>query len=332
MAKQPSKKVKKKEERIKLHKSFRRSYREDYKRELEVPGILEHFAETFKIIFKNWKLFGVLLLLIVLSNMLLVGIMSEESYAQFKDILDETSESLGEEQLAVVPKALLLLSSTITTGGLSTSISDVQGVFAVILLLITWLVTIYLLRHIKAGQKVKLKDALYNACTPLISTFLVFLLVVVQCIPILIFVVFYSTAVQTEFLAKPFYALLFFIFSAVMFLLSGYWLSSSLIALVAVSAPGLYPMKAIHTASDLMAGRRIKFILRIVAVILLLLVVWVIIMMPLIMFDIWVKTFEWSEGIPFIPVCLSIMTVFSVIFISTYLYIYYRWMLNYDKD
>ena len=49
--------------RVRLHKSFRRSYREDYVRDLEVPGIMYHIFATFKIIFKNWKLFLPLLIL-----------------------------------------------------------------------------------------------------------------------------------------------------------------------------------------------------------------------------------------------------------------------------
>ena len=106
-----------------------------------------------------------------------------------------------------------------------------------------------------------------------------------------------------------------------MIILSGYLLSSSLIALVAVSAPGLYPLKALSAASDLMAGRRIKFILRLVAGVLALAIVWVIVMLPLILFDLWMKTFEWTAGIPFVPICLNVMTCFTAIYVAAYLYL-----------
>jgi hypothetical protein len=193
-------------------------------------------------------------------------------------------------------------------------------------------VTIFLLRHRLAGHKVKLRDGLYNAMTPLISSFLVFVVAVFQCIPIFILIVVFSAAVQTEFLATPFYALVFFIFAALMILLSGYLLSSSLIAFVAVSAPGLYPLKALHTASDLMMGRRIKFIIRLIALFLAMIIMWVVVMLPLIVFDLWMKTFEWTNGVPFIPVCLTIMTCFTAIYVTAYLYLYYRWMLKNEKD
>ena len=117
-----------------------------------------------------------------------------------------------------------------------------------------------------------------------------------------------------------------------MIVLSGYLLSSSLIALVAVSAPGLYPMKALGAASDLMMGRRVRFILRLIAGLMAMVVTWVIVMLPLILFDLWMKTFEWTAGVPFIPICLNVMTCFTVIYFTAYLYLYYRWMLNYDEE
>ena len=90
-------------------------------------------------------------------------------------------------------------------------------------------------------------------------------------------------------------------------------------------------MEALNTASDLMMGRRVKFVLRIVALVIILAIVWVIVMLPLILFDLLMKNFEWTAEIPFVPVCLLAMTCFTGIYITAYLYLYYRWMLNYDE-
>ena len=139
--------------RVRLHKSFKRSYREDYQRELEVPGILYHVFATFKVIFKNWKLFLPFLIILIILNVLLVGLMSETTYAQFQDILDQTSAEIAGGEIGNVAKAGLLLISTVTTGGLSGDSSEAAGVFAVLIFLIIWLVTIYLLRHRLAGHK-----------------------------------------------------------------------------------------------------------------------------------------------------------------------------------
>ena len=323
MAKKHSKRKK-----ISPHKSFKRTYREDYVKETKAPGILQHAMQSFGMIFKNWKLFLPFVVIIVVLNVLFVGLMSESNYVQFQDILDQTSTQIAGKEIGNAAKAGLLLISTITTGGLSGEASDASLIIGILLFLTIWLVTIFLLRHLMAGHKVKLRDGLYNAMTPLISTLLVFLVVLIQCIPVFIFVIAYSAAVQTEFLSMPFYAFLFWVFAVVMILISIYLLSSSLIALIAVSAPGMYPMRALRTASELMMGRRTKFIIRIIALVIILCVVWAVVMLPLILFDMWMKTFEWTEGIPFVPICLSVMTVFTCIYITVYLYKYYRYMLD----
>ena len=310
------------------HKSFKRSYREDYIRDTKVPGIMYHIFKSFGMIFKNWRLFLPLLIIVVLLNVFFVGLMSESNYVQFQDILDDTSEQVAGGNIGSVAKAGLILVSTISTGGLSGESSEAAVTFGVLIFLIIWLTTIFLLRHLMAGHKVKLRDGLYNAMTPLISTFLVFVVVLFQCIPIFLLIIAYSAAVQTEFLSTPFYALVFFVFAAIMILISVYLLSSSLMAFVAVSAPGLYPMRALNAASEMMMGRRVRLILRLIALILALGIVWVVVMMPLILFDMWMKSFEWTEGIPFIPICLTTMTCFTSIYVTTYLYLYYRWLLD----
>lgn len=295
-----------------------------------MPGMMAHIFKTFKVIFKNWKVFLPLLLFSATLAVVFVGLMSESTYQQFQEVLDQTTAEVSSGDIGVAAKAGLLLISTVTTGGLSGGSSEAAAVFVVLIFLMIWLVTIFLLRHIMAGKKVKFRDALYNSMTPLISSLIVFLVAVFQCIPIFIFIIALSAAVQTNFLATPFYALVFFIFSVLMFLLSGYLLSSSLMALTAVTAPGLYPINALRTAAELMQGRRIRLILRIIALILALAVMWVVVMLPLIMFDLFMKQFEWTSQIPFVSICLLLMTCFTGIYISAYLYLYYRWMLGYD--
>ena len=272
-----------------LHKSFKRSYREDYRRELELPSITAQVFKSFQVIFKNWRIFLPLLLIAVVLSLLLVGVDESASY------------------------------------------SGTAMTFRILIFLMVFLVTIFILRRRLTGREVGLREALYNAMTPLLSTLVVFLVAAVQSIPIILLIIGYSAAVQTDFLKMPFYALLFLVFAALMILLSGYLLSSSLIALVAVSAPGLYPLKALRSASDLMAGRRMKFIYRLIALIIVMILVWVIIMLPMISFEAFMKQFAWAAGIPFVQICLTVVIGFIEIYVTTYLYIYYRYLLKFDS-
>ena len=324
-----NKKKKKKSNRVKLHHSFRRSYREDYNRPLHVPGLMHHAMTTLKILAKNWRLFLPLTILIVLANIILVGLMSQESYKTFQTNLDDSIEESGIANVGKVAKASLILISTITTGGLNNGMSEAQQIFAVLLFVTIWLVAIYLLRHILAQHKVKLRDALYNAMSPLIPSLMVFAVLILYLIPIFIFIIFYSAAVTTEFFSTPFYACLFWVFASLLILLSLYLVPNALLALVAVSAPGMYPMLALRTATDLMQGRRIKFIIRLIFVLFFMAVFWIVIMVPIILLDQWLKSmWGWAESIPFVSFMLLLMTVMSAIYFTAYIYLFYRRMLD----
>lgn len=315
--------------RVRLHHSFRRSYREDYVRPLSAPGLLAHAVNALKIIFKNWRLFGLLLLFIVFANIFLVGIMSEDTYTAVQDSLDESYSALKSGELGRLAKSAMLVVSTVSTGGLSRGLSEVQQVFAGFLFALVWLISIYFLRHLLAGHKVRFRDGLFNALTPLISVFVCLFILFIHAIPILFFIIAYSTAIATDFLSQPLYAFLFWLFGGLLLLLSAYLLPVSLLALLAVTAPGVYPAPALAAATDLIQGRRTKFIIRFVFMFLFLAVIWVAVMLPLTWLDLLLKNMnDFFQGFPFIPLCLQLMTVFSFIYISTYMYLFYRRMLD----
>ncbi len=318
--------------KVQLHKTFRRSYREDYVRDTKAPGLLSHAMMTFQTVFKYWKTFLPFIAIMVAAYILLVGLMSEEFYLQFQDSINETSAELANGKLGNFAKAGLLMLSTITTGGLNTGMDEAQTFFMIFLFLVMWLVTIYLLRHFMAGGKPKLRDGLYNALSPLISTILVFLVIFIQAIPFMLVLITYSAAVATGFLETPFYALLYFLFAALMTLITLYLLSSSLIALVAVTAPGMYPLRALFSASDLMAGRRTKFIVRVIYLIIVIALIYVITVTPVILIDLLLKNaWEWLAGIPIVPFWLLVVTCFIFIYATTFLYKYYRYLIDYRE-
>ena len=320
--------------RIRLHRSFRRSYREDYERQTDLPGLLSHVAATFKIIRQNLKIFLPLIGLIVFLYIVLVGLMTENTFQEFKDSLDRTNKELVSGRLGNLGRAALTLVGAVTTGGLTT-MNDAQKIFSVLLCIITWLVSIYLTRHLLANHHPRMRDGLYNALAPLISTLFVALIIFIELIPIMLVIITYQAAVSTEFLKTPFYALIYFIFASLMTILSTYLASSSLLGLIAVSAPGLYPLNAIETARNLIAGRRIRFIVRLLYLFICVALIYVVVVLPAILLDILVKgAFPWLNdlSIPFVPAILLIVTVFVFVFVSIYLYLFYRQLLDYKDD
>ena len=70
--------AKKSSKAVSPHRSFRRTYREDYVRELNVPGMGQQIFEAFAWIFREWKLFLGLLLMNELFAYGAVGLTDDE--------------------------------------------------------------------------------------------------------------------------------------------------------------------------------------------------------------------------------------------------------------
>ena len=302
------------------HRSFRRSYKEDYQKPLHLPSIMQQVLGSFRIIFKNFRLFLPLVLIAVVLNVLFVGVMSGADYTKLAESVDESTAPVG--------KAGVILAAMISNMGLSSGSAGATIVFQSLVFVFVFLTTIFILRYLLAKKEIKLRDAMYNSMAPLVPTAVIMIMVAIECIPLLILLIAYTAAVQTEFLNYPFYALLFLGFAALMVLISGYLLSSSLIAFVAVSAPGIYPMTALNLAAELMRGKRINFVLRLVALIIVVVLMWIIVMIPLIMLDVAAKNGGVLSDVPFIPICIMIMGGFTDVLVTTYLYLYYRWLLD----
>lgn len=314
-------------------RSFRRSYREDCVDDFVAPGLFAHTARTFGLIFKNWKFFGALLLVTVIFAVLFIGLMTQDSITGLKSAIEASADNFtANGNLGEFTKAGLLLIATITTGGLKPDLSDSQGLFLTLIFLLLWLATIYFLRHFLAGRKISLRDGIYNAFAPLVSSFVVFLIILLEFIPIVLVALFYDSAIATDFLSNPFYAVVFMIFAFLMIALSAYLVSSSIIALVAVSAPGMYPFPALLSTYNLMFRRRIKFIIRLALLIFIIAVNFMIIMLPVILIDGFLKSCSDAfASWPVVPFFLLVATCFNFIYTSAYIYLYYRRMLDHEQ-
>ena len=81
-----------------------------------------------------------------------------------------------------------------------------------------------------------------------------------------------------------------------------------------------------------MAGRRVRMILRLVYLIFVVAMIYIITMLPIIMLDLWLKgLWNWLAGWPIVPFCLLAVTCFVFIYATTYLYLFYRWLLDYKE-
>lgn len=312
------------------HRSFRMTRRRDYARSLKLPGYVAFTHQVNQTLRVHRKPLLLLALFYAVLYALLVGIASQDNYAALTETLRGAGEELFEGNLGEIGKAGLILGTILTTG-ISDKLTDAQQIFAALLVLLVWLTTVWLLRNLLAGHKVRVRDGLYNAGAPLISSALVSLVLIVQLLPVGIAAIGYAAASTAGLLTGGVEAMLFWVIMVLLLLLSIYWITATFFALVVVTLPGMYPMRALRTAGDMVIGRRIRIILRLAWMGLCIAVGWLVVMIPIILLDTWLKGM-WSqiEWLPIIPVTLLVLTTVSVIWSASYIYLLYRKVVDDD--
>lgn len=312
------------------HRSFRQTRKRDYIRSLKLPGYWAFTDHVRKVLWRQRKLFLSLVLVYGVLTVGFVGMASQSIYTELSDTLRETGSEVTQGNFSEVGKAGLLL-VTGAAGMFSTDKTEAQQLYLGILVLLVWLATVWLLRATLAGQRPRLRDGLYNAGAPVISTFLVGLVMVVQLLPIAVAIIGYGAASATGLLDTGIESMLFWTVALLLGALSLYWLTSTFIALVVVTLPGMYPMRAIKTAGDLVIGRRVRVLLRLLWLAAVVAGVWACSMIPIILLDTWLKSLLPAiEWLPVVPVALLVMTTLTVIWMASYIYLLYRRIVDDD--
>lgn len=314
------------------HRSFQLTRRRDYARSLKLPGYWQFTVEVLAILWRHKNLFVSLAIVYAVLSAVFVGLSSQDSYDQLADLLSESgSELLGGGWGAIGGASLLLLSGI--GGSFAPQLSDVQQVYGMLLLVLIWLTTVWLLRTILSGKQPRLRDGIYNAGSPLVPSALVFLTIIIQLMPLALAIVIVNAAVTTGFISGGILSMLAWLVTGLVALVSLYWIISTIMALVVVTLPGMYPWQAIRTAGDLVIGRRLRLLLRLVWLSFFVGFLWVIFVLPVIVIDNWLRSiWPWFENIPLVPVTILVVTSLASVIMSAYLYLLYRKVVEDDAD
>ena len=312
------------------HRSFRLTRRRDYDRSLKLPGYFAFTKQVRQLLWENKKIFISLVALYGIVTIIFVGTTSQDLFTTLGDTLKETGSEVFTGNFGGVAQAGLLFVATIS-GASTQTLTEVQQIFAVIIALLTWLTTVWLLRNIMAGHKVTMRDGLYNAGAPIVPSFGVLIVLALQLLPIAVALLGYTAASATGLLEGGIEAMVFWFVVALLVLLSLYWATGTLIAMVVITLPGMYPLQAIRAAGDMVVGRRIRILLRILWMIAGLAVVWILILLPVIVFDTWIKTiFTQIAAVPLVPFVMLVVASFSVVWSASYIYLLYRKVVDDD--
>ncbi len=264
--------------------------------------------------------------MIILYALIIIFLGIITSQSTYDSIGKLVSESLGKIFDGGVGQ--LLNAGMLTFSSLAidtTSLRAEQGVMLALLVLMTWLTAVWLLREILLGLKPKLRDGLYNATAPLISTSVVLLILLIQLSPVGIMALAYSALVSVHILTEGFGMMLFGLLAASVLTLVLYWVTSTIIALVVVALPGMYPLRAIQAASDLVVGRRLRIMLRIVWAFVYSSVVWCVVMVSLVLLERGLSSkLKWLESVPIVPFSGAFMMALLFVWLAAYIYLLYR--------
>ena len=312
------------------HRSFRRTYRRDYVRSLKLPGYWSFTNSVRRTLWESRRLFVWVVVVYALLSGLLVGLASQDTYTTLSTTLRDTSGEIFTGNWGEIGKAGLLFATSVT-GSLTATPTEAQQIYAGLIALLIWLTTVWLLRATKAGQRPRFRDGLYNAGAPIVPTAAVSLALIIQLVPAALAVIAFSAAMSTGFLSGGVEAMIFTVVATLLIVLSTYWVTSTLIALIVATLPGMYPMRALKTAGDLVIGRRLRILFRWLWLAFLILVVWALVMIPIIIFDTWLKSLlPGIQWLPIVPATLLLMGSLSITFVAAYVYLFYRKVVEDD--
>ena len=315
------------------HRSFQLTRRRDYARSLKIPG---YFAFTIEVSRTLWRHKWTFLWLgiIFLALTIAFGLLgSQDTYKQFGQLLQESEpDGLFNSITGEFEKAGILL-LTITTTGISAELSDAQRIIAVMFSLYAWLTVVWLLRNMLAGKKVKLRDGLYSAGAPILSTFLMFVVLLIQLVPAAIAIIVATAGWESGFIQEGVASMAAGLGLTLIVVASLYWVVSTFFALVVITLPGMYPFRALAIAGDLVVGRRLRLLYRIVWLFITVLSWWVVIMIPVILIDGLLKSkFTQIEWVPAVPFFMLVMSTFTIIWTAAYIYLLYRKVVDDDAS
>lgn len=292
-----------------------------------LPRTLALVRSAARLLGKNRGLFGRGFLLAWAAVMVAAGLAQQAEYA---DLSAATREAVSviPGSAAQVAMSIGILLSSVLAGTTAASLSDMQQFYRFSLFVLAWLVTVWLVRHVHTGKSVSVRDGLYNAGAPLISTLLVLGFGILQLVPLALLVSVFATVLATGAGNAALITVTMLFASLLLSALTLYWLSSTALALMVVTIPGTYPLAALRTARTISAGVRLSILLRIAAGLVVALLAAIAGLLPFILLD---AVFAIELSFVIIAV-LEALAVLGVMFMATYLYLLYRSIIDARTD
>lgn len=286
------------------------------------PGYVAFTKQVYGQLKQSKKLFLRLVGLLALVVLVLTVPAQQVVYVEQAVGVRSVSSEVASGILATLLETGVLF-ATLISGTLTASLSESQQFLLSLVYLISWLVVIWLLRRILSGKPVSVRDGLYSAGAPLISTLLIILVAAVQLIPLAILVALLSAIASTGAVSGVLIALGVLLVLA-MAVVTLYWLLGTLFAAIIVTIPGTYPFAALRSARQVVSGHRAIILRRLLWLGLVNLVAYLVVIIPIVFLDA-------LSGYALSWVTVAVNIVLSLVlfmYSSTYLYLLYRRIID----
>lgn len=143
-------------------------------------------------------------------------------------------------------------------------------------------------------------------------------------VPFAIALIAYGVAYSVNVFGDVLFTTLFWIVELLLAVASLYWITSSAVAMVVITLPGMYPLKALKVSGDLVIGRRLRILYRLGWLCLSIIVIWAIVVLPMIL----INNISLVQKIPIVPLTVLVLSAFTMVWSSAYIYILYRKLVS----
>lgn len=292
-------------------------------KKVALPGYVRFSRDVLSVLLGHREVFLRLILLAWAASLLLTGL---SHYVYYDDLTQSTEEVAGQISTGAYRTSVEVgaLTASIISGAVGSSLTETQNVFVGLLYLLLWLVTVWLLRHLLSGNAVGVRDGLYGAAAPLVSTCLVAFVGIIQLLPLALTVSLVATVASTGTLDGIMWVLLGIVSVVLFAVVTLYWLSSTAFAAVIVTLPGTYPWAAVRSARQVISGNRVKVILRLLWLGFLALFTMLAAVLLAVLLDALT-----GYHISILVTLVSQLTSIAVfVYVSTYIYLLYRGVID----
>ncbi|HYG83630.1 MAG TPA: hypothetical protein VD907_02025 [Verrucomicrobiae bacterium] len=306
------------------HRSFRLTRRRDYARDFQLPGYWKFTGEVWQVLIKDKKLFLGVVVVYALLSILAVGMISQQAYDELNFYLNDVGQEITGGDVGGFTKALVVFGVTLMGDLNSGALSEAQQIYSALLSLLCWLTMVWLLRQRLAGHAVKLRDGLYSSGAPIVPSLLITLVIIVQLLPVALGFIGLQVAQSSGIGESGVEAMMLWLAVILLGVLSLYWVTSSLVAMVLVTIPGMYPFAALKEAGQLVLGRRLRLMLRLLWLLAMIVCFWALLLIPIILID-RLLGISW---LPLVPVSVVVVGAFTIVWSATYIYLLYRRLID----